>query len=48
MGKFDNIEDAVVARLNAELEYYGQLAPQQYLFEQYKINDKDGNIYDLS
>lgn len=48
LGKFDNIEDAVVARLNAELEYYGQLAPQQYLFEQYKINDKDGNIYDLS
>ena len=38
LGTFDKIEDAIVARLNAEKEYYGEWAPQKHLFEQYKIN----------
>ena len=32
-----NKQDAIIARLNAELKYYGEFAPQRHLFEQYGI-----------
>jgi hypothetical protein len=35
---FDNFEDAVIARLKAEKEYFGEYAPQQHLFKQYGID----------
>lgn len=37
LGYFENFEDAVKARLQAEKDYYGEFAPQQHLFEQYGI-----------
>ena len=37
LGCYDNKEDAIVARLKAEKEYYGEFAPQQHLYEQYDI-----------
>lgn len=42
LGNFNNKEDAIIARLNAEIKYYGEFAPQKHLFEQYNING-DGN-----
>lgn len=33
----DNKKDAIIARLKAEKEYYGEFAPQRHLFEQYGI-----------
>ena len=38
IGAFLNKEDAIKARLRAEAKYYGNFAPQQYLFEKYDIN----------
>lgn len=35
--RFDNKEDAIRARLNAEKEYFGEFAPQKHLFEEYGI-----------
>ena len=32
-----SFEDAVIARLKAEKEYYGEFAPQKHLYEQYNI-----------
>lgn len=37
LGRFENIEDAITARLKAEKEKLGDVAPQKHLFEQYKI-----------
>lgn len=37
LGGFDKINDAVIARLKAEAQYYGKFAPQRHLFEQYGI-----------
>jgi hypothetical protein len=37
LGLFDNIQDAVVARLIAEKKYYGDFAPQRHLFDEYGI-----------
>lgn len=37
IGYFDNKKDAIIARLKAEKEYYGEFAPQKHLFEQYNI-----------
>lgn len=34
---FKNKKDAIVARLKAEKEYYGEFAPQRHLFEEYNI-----------
>lgn len=38
LGEFDNKEDAIRARLSAELKIFGEFAPQKHLFKQYKIN----------
>lgn len=35
---FENKTDAIITRLEAEQKYYGEFSPQQYLFQQYKIN----------
>lgn len=43
LGSFNNKNDAIIARLKAELKYLGDSAPQKYLFEQYKINVEDGD-----
>lgn len=37
VGRYDNKEDAIVARLKAEKKYYGEFAPQRHLFEKYNI-----------
>ena len=37
LGTFLNKEDAIIARLQAELKYFGEFAPQRHLFEKYKI-----------
>lgn len=37
LGSFIEKEDAIIARLKAELQYYGEFAPQRHLFEQYGI-----------
>lgn len=37
LGRFINKEDAIVARLKAEKEYFGEFAPQRHLFEKYGI-----------
>lgn len=37
LGRFDNIEDAIRARLKAEKEYFKDFAPQKHLFEKYNI-----------
>lgn len=37
LGSFDNLEDAIIARLKAEKEYFGEFAPQKDLFEKYGI-----------
>ena len=46
LGRFVDKEDAIVARLRAEKQYFGEFAPQRHLFEQYNINvnigDSDG------
>lgn len=42
LGRFNNKDEAIKARLEAEFKYLGNLAPQRYLFEQYKINVEGG------
>lgn len=37
LGYYFDKEDAIRARLEAEAKYYGEYAPQRYLFEQYGI-----------
>lgn len=37
LGSYDNIKDAIISRLRAEMKYYGDKAPQKHLFEQYNI-----------
>lgn len=37
IGRFINLEDAIIARLKAEKLYFGEFAPQRHLFEQYNI-----------
>lgn len=34
---FVSKKDAIIARLKAEKEYYGEFAPQRHLFEEYGI-----------
>lgn len=38
LGSFDDKQDAIKVRLEAEVKYYGEFAPQRHLFEQYKIS----------
>lgn len=35
--QFDDINDAIRARLQAEQDYFGEFAPQRHLFEKYNI-----------
>jgi hypothetical protein len=37
IGKYKEIEEAIVARLSAEKEIYGEFSPQSHLFERYGI-----------
>lgn len=37
IGSFVNKEDAIIARLHAEVKYYGEFAPQRHLFKEYHI-----------
>lgn len=37
LGSFSTKEEALIARLKGEKEYFGEFAPQQYLFKQYGI-----------
>ena len=37
LGCFDNKDDAIKARLEAEVIYYGELLPQKHLYQQYGI-----------
>lgn len=37
LGLFDNKDDAIKTRLKAELEYYGDFAPQKHMFKEYGI-----------
>lgn len=43
LGCYEDINDAIRARLLAEAKYYGEFAPQRHLFEQYKINVDGGD-----
>lgn len=46
LGRFTNKTDAILERLKAEYELFGEFAPQRHLFEQYKIgvNQNGGDI----
>lgn len=37
LGRFEKKEDAVIERLKAEKEYYGEFASQKELFDKYDI-----------
>ena len=37
LGVFNNKDDAIIARLRAEVEYYKDFAPQKHLFNKYNI-----------
>jgi hypothetical protein len=41
LGQFVSLDDAIKARLNAEIKYYGTFAPQKHLFKQYGIQIKE-------
>ena len=40
LGYYKTKEEAIVARLLGEKKYFGEFAPQQSLFDEYKINEK--------
>ena len=40
LGRFSNKEDAILARLKAEKQYFGEFAPQRHLFKEYDIEDE--------
>lgn len=37
IGRFDNKNDAIKARLEAEAKYFGEFSPQKHLFEEYGV-----------
>ena len=39
LGTFNTLEEAIIVRLKAEKEYFGEFAPQKELFEKYGITD---------
>jgi hypothetical protein len=39
LGYYVNIRDAIIARLKAELQYFGEFAPQSHLFKEYGIKN---------
>lgn len=41
IGYFENKDDAIRARLNAEVKYFGEFAPQRHLYEQYGIKETE-------
>jgi hypothetical protein len=41
LGLFENKDDAIKARLQAEAKYYGAFAPQRHLFEKYGITTQN-------
>ena len=43
LGQFHSLEDAIIARLKAEIKYYGEFAPQEHLFEKYNIIEVENN-----
>lgn len=43
LGIFEDKEEAIKVRLQAEADYYGEFAPQRHLFEQYGIEIKENN-----
>lgn len=45
LGRFDNFEDALLVRLKAEKELYGEFAPQRNLFEQYGILGENNDTF---
>jgi hypothetical protein len=49
LGFFTDKTDAIVARLNAELKYFGkEFAPQRHLFEQYGIIEREDSTNDAN
>lgn len=44
LGEFLSLDDAIVARLKAEVKYYKKFAPQKHLFEKYGINGDTDEI----
>lgn len=46
LGYFSNKEDAIRARLKAELKYFGEFAPQKDLFAQYNIKENQNEHRD--
>lgn len=46
LGKFENKDDAIKARLLAEIKYYEEFAPQKHLYEQYGIITKEEELCD--
>lgn len=37
LGFFDDINNAIIARLIGEKEYFGEFSPQRHLFDQYGV-----------
>lgn len=44
LGNFKSKDDAIKARLLAEIQYYGECAPQKHLFNQYGINGGENEL----
>ena len=43
LGYFENKEDAIRVRLNAEVKYFGEFAPQRHLYAQYGIETQQND-----
>ena len=43
LGFYDDKEDAIRARLEAEAKYYGEFSPQRHLFKEYNIIEIENN-----
>lgn len=47
IGMFDNFKDAVVARLKAELKYYGEFGPNLHLCDEYGVENPFKHMLDI-